>query len=108
VRISETLYKAADHIEQNGWYQGYFWPRPDIGWEPPYVDGDPCCALGAIAVVEDVNPHGVDTEAMKYVAEHVGLGTASFADWNDDPDRTKDEVLVALRGAAERAERAGR
>jgi hypothetical protein len=109
VRISETLYRAADHIEQNGWYQGYFWPIPRYAAEAPYTAGDPCCAMGAIAVVEDVDPVCQTPDAMRYLAEHLGYEFAArVADWNDMPERTKDEVLAALRGAAERAERAGK
>lgn len=113
MKISEALYKAAGHIEEYGWYQGYFWPDHEVGWEPPYVWGDSCCVLGAIAVVEEVDPINQDTEAMKFLADHLGLkgvvsGSARVADWNDMSMRTKDEVLTALRGAAQRAERLGR
>jgi len=109
MKISETLYKAADHIERRGWHQGYFWPGEKEAFEPPYVEGDPCCALGAIAVVENRDPVHETTAAMDYLAEHLGYKMAAFvADWNDMGSRTKDEVLAALRGAALRAEKAGR
>ena len=114
MKISETLYKAAEHIEAHGWYQGYYWPHPKDRIEPPYVQGDPCCALGAIAVVEDSDPM-YDTDAMKELADYLGIGvglilgkSAGVADWNDTAGRTKEEVLAALRGAALRAEKAGR
>jgi len=108
VKISETLYKAADHIDQNGWYQGWFWPGEWVG-VPPYVDGEPCCMLGAIHLVEGSDPERDEPPAMQYLADHLGMRyAAAAAAWNDMSHRTKDEVLVALRGAAERAERAGR
>jgi hypothetical protein len=66
--------------------------------------------LGAIAVVGGVDPVHEDTVAMRYLAEHLGLNGRSsrVADWNDMGERTKEEVLAALRGAALRAERAGK
>ena len=109
MKISETLDKAADHIVTHGWYQGYFWPNDghELGY-PPYVDGDPCCALGAIAVVEEMDQVLVYSEPMRFVGEHLGLKPAEVADWNDMPYRTKEEVLAALRGAAKRAEVLGK
>ena len=112
MKISETLYKAAEHIEVHGWYQGYFWPHEGLG-DPPYTQGDPCCALGAISVVEDSDPVQHDTPAMRELADYLGAkdplgGSAPVAEWNDTPLRTKEEVLAALRGAALRAERAGK
>ena len=110
MKISKVLSKAADHIEKHGWYQGYYWPSPtDYKWrEPSYTEGDPCCALGAIAVVEGRDPVHEETAAMEFLAEHIGETTAGVADWNDAGSRTKDEVLAALRGAAERARVLGR
>ena len=104
MKISETLDKAADHIVVNGWWQSYYWPTTShILGEPPYVDGDPCCALGAISVVEEVRPTRVTTDAMHFLGGTLGMSGVAVADWNDAPGRTKDEVLAALRGAAERA-----
>lgn len=109
MKISETLYRAAEHIETYGWHQGYYWPHSDrLSIEPPYIDGDPCCALGAIAVVEGADPTIDTTGAMEELADYVGETPAGVADWNDAGSRTKEEVLAALRGAALRAERAGR
>jgi hypothetical protein len=108
MKISETLDKAADHIVAHGWYQGYYWPTGETLWEPPYTEGDPCCALGAIAVVEGVDPANDVTDAMEFLAQHLGETATGVADWNDAGSRTKDEVLAALRGAAERAKVLGR
>lgn len=108
MKISETLYKAAEHIEVHGWHQGYYWPHPDLSLEPPYIDGDPCCALGAISVVEGSDPVIEATPAMEELALYLGMNTVLVADWNDMGYRTKEEVLAALRGAALRAEKAGR
>jgi hypothetical protein len=112
VKISETLYKAAEHIEMHGWHQGYFWPHHDRTFtfeEPPYTDGDPCCAIGAIGVVEGVDPANVTTDAMEALKTFLGFDFISHVpDWNDSKGRTREEVLAALRGAALRAEKAGR
>ena len=109
MKISKVLSRAADHIEEHGWFQGYFWPADDYLWsDAPYTDGDPCCAIGAVAVVEGVDPVAFDTEAMQFVAGHLAMTTARFTDWNDDPKRTKEEVLAILRAASERAKRLDR
>ena len=109
MKISETLDKAADHIVEHGWHQGFYWPTVGhaLG-EPEYVEGDPCCALGALSVVEGVNVYAGLTMAMGFLGQHLGMNAMSIADWNDTPERTKDEVLAALRGAAKRAEVLGK
>lgn len=99
-----TLDRAADVLEQNEWIQGRF--ARDI-------DGDVVdsgsrkavkfCVLGAIF---HVSGHG------RYASKSVHARFHALADqleshlkhpvisWNDDPARTKEEVVAALRGAA--------
>jgi len=105
VKVSKVLRKAADHIETYGHHKGYFWPDGE-SFDAPYTAGDPCCALGAIAVVEGVDPTIFDTEAMQFVADHLAMTTPRFADWNDS--HSDVEVLAILRAASEQAKRLGR
>lgn len=96
--VAATLEKAAQIVEE-GWTQGQ------------YRQGDCYCPLGAIAkacgyeVVEGVaveqKPFLSDAHFRKVVAlfgatiKSVGVWT-----WNDRSDRTQDQVVLAMRGAA--------
>jgi hypothetical protein len=100
-KSTEILTKAADVIETRGWIQG------------AYAHTDGVCALGAIAVAVGI---GTSTAAIitnrkccKVVEDFERwLGLADNADvtgWNDDRDRTAEQVTTALRECA--AELAG-
>jgi hypothetical protein len=53
------------------------------------------CAIGAVTKVTDWPAAG--NEALRYLAQAIGKGDATndIGIWNDDPDRTKEEVLEA-------------
>lgn len=84
--VAKTLLKAADYIEKHGWCQGKW--RNDAG---------EVCAYGAISSVERCGL------VRSGAAWRLGrfLNVVSVAGWNDQPDRTKEEVIAALRAAAE-------
>lgn len=49
-----------------------------------------CCAIGAVC---EGNAPGVDTEDQ--IAKALGFeGAGELIDWNDDPSRTKEDVLA--------------
>jgi hypothetical protein len=60
---TEVLLAAADLIERNGLHKGEEWPGADRGeeWHP----GDPCCVLGAIALVDWRFPGSCSSEKAK-------------------------------------------
>jgi hypothetical protein len=83
---SQILSAAADLIEREGWIQN------------PDREGPPYCAMTAVwrANTSGLLPVFWDCgEALRTV-----LGTNSVSVWNDAPERTKAEVLAALRAAA--------
>ena len=83
----QTLLDAADLIEKKGWIQGANW-RPGRGF----------CVFGAIDRVAK-NDGPAFNDAVKRVYSLIeGHGIAK---WNDEPGRTKEEVLAMLRRAAE-------
>lgn len=118
MKPSEVLDSAANIILRDGWYQGNFYEPP------PAVDGlaaaddeanrsAPCCQDGAlqraiwgVAYVGghwwiDPTPQAqAYKQARAYMEQVVGDNSI---DWNDHPDRTKEEVVAALRQAAENA-----
>ena len=95
--VADVLNGAAGLIERDGWCQRQ------------YRDENGCrCLAGAIDAVagEDPEFHWESTEdavtvrARHAVADVVGKNWSS---WNDEPGRTKAEVVAVLRAAAERA-----
>ena len=110
MKTSEVLRKAADEIRRRGWYQGEF--------APIEADDDSCpvCAWGAINVAHSGDPRnwyvegapGEESPALQVLAiAATGDAFRSVPSWNDDPERTVEEVLDAFERAAVAAEAAG-
>jgi hypothetical protein len=94
---SEILLAAADHIATAGLHKGELWPgRTSDKFD--YTPGDPCDMLGAIAIVTG------DTVCVAGVL-HILFQLDTFFQednlaWQDDPERTVDEVIFRLQHAA--------
>jgi hypothetical protein len=115
-RAQQLLLDSADRLERFGWRQGEYWPNACIA--SPYVEGDPCCALGALAVGFGVDTYdcanwaftarpvlalALDTLATEINADCAdGEHAPDVAAWNDDPERTATEVIAAMHHAAGR------
>lgn len=103
------LAEAADYIAEHGWTQGDY--RDDA------TGG--VCALGAIwstrdgilTVDEDDGRHkflasiDVCDKALVLLSQHLNVGPpgawgAHVPNWNDQPERTAEDVILALKGAA--------
>lgn len=109
---AELLRAAADRIERFGLFQGEYWPITPGGISAGYIPGDPCCALGALAVAAgyddplladaalDARPELVT--ATDALTAHLRLRArvAPVSVWNDHPARIATEVTAALRAAA--------
>jgi hypothetical protein len=93
-QVADLLDDAADLIEYGGWIQGAL------------EDRGAHCALGALVDVDLENQHRYLARAA--LAKQVGLNPDRagnwLANWNDDPLRTRQEVLDTFRAAA-KAER---
>lgn len=96
--ISQVLLAAAARIERDGWCQG------GCG-----RDGDRRCMMAALGDEHDLALPTAPSWLTLYRAleRHIRPGSKLLSVWNDQPDRTVDEVLAALRGAAAEVE-AGR
>lgn len=124
MKPSEILDKAADIIVRDGWHQGsYFETDPNATAEEDaeLAKTAPCCQDGAIlrAVYGTAWPttwqHGesdpkkekmaADEYMIGYVKKAYGVGSPIA--WNDRSTTTKDDVVTALRGAANNAREAG-
>lgn len=114
------LRAAADYIERNGLHKGNYFDidlgGPELnGYLTEYAPllterinaGNPpaCCILGSLYVGSEDWSSGhwsYDSLAVKAL-EHVIGDTHSYwtlHEWNDDPDRTAEDVISALRDAA--------
>lgn len=102
------LDRAAEIIERNGLHKGAMFDRAESA--PP--EECPVCPWGALAIAVVGTPSlrtNTDVRAVKpyanVLAAFLGLpGTDSswsVPDWNDAPERTADEVIAALKAAAQ-------
>jgi len=74
----KTLLAAADYIEEHGWCQN----RP--------VSGGRVCALQALHSVKVTGVY----DAVLELERRIGSAIVS---WNDDPSRTKEQVISTMR-----------
>ena len=102
--IAEVLEDAAEYIEEYGWAQ--------VTQASTWTPGKEACVLAAINAAEGRNPELMYnlTRAGHAFAKYIPTVKSVFYDesneeriwrWNDVPERTRDEVLTALRKAAE-------
>lgn len=98
---SEILLKAADLIEQKGWTR-YGYARDEDGNDvnPTSRHAVCFCAIGAIrASANDRGLGSLSRTAVRFAED--ALDCNSLDDWNDEFGRTKEEVVEALRRAAQ-------
>jgi hypothetical protein len=97
----EILHRAADLIEEFGWCQGAY-SQCEHGH--PYCEEHPLgshCAEGAIMQgLADLGSSALYAETVASLERRVGC---ALPRWNDQPGRTKAEVISFLRETAERA-----
>jgi hypothetical protein len=85
-QVADVLDDAADLLERKGWAPG--------------VGGGGRCALGALYSVARATD-ALRQRASRVLADSLGLPSGyRIAQWNDDPARTKQQVLDAFRTAA--------
>lgn len=101
MKLSEILRAAKALIETRGWCQG---DEASI-WGPP---NGPCCAATAISQLNIPWSGGQSFQgngAIKLLKQAAGLPEIyGLAQWNDAPERTKEEVLAAYDKAITAAE----
>ena len=102
---NQVLLLAADRIESLGWCQHNYGvgengnARRPGGLLDANLNQSPIretCPIGAIRAVESDKQKGDEAKAVLSAF----LGVKNIADWNDDPARTKAEVVAAMRKAA--------
>jgi len=100
---TEILIAAREKIEQ-GWTQKTY-ARSEDGDSVAYnsLDAVCWCPIGAIVAV---NRSRAGDRAIEILAEAVEVTTSRLTEWNDAPDRTQDEVIIAFGWAIEASKRA--
>lgn len=86
----QHLLKAADYIEKYGWCQG----------KMQKTTGE-VCALGALIIVNN-HKTAVDsfTSAQHEFERRKRLKRSGITVWNDEPGRTKEQVIKSMRRIA--------
>ena len=87
---TQILRDAADYLEAHKWAQGN-----------GFCDDRGVCVLGAVALgdVEVASRiHSVEDPTYRALKEYLGNHPVF---WNDAPERTKEQVVFALRGCAD-------
>lgn len=111
--IASVLDKAANIIDRNGWTQGDLYDMAQ--GEDMAAQDCRVCAIGAINTASYGHPmypvrasqlSAKAEHAVDLVRDHLRLGSMKLAVWNDDFDRTADEVTTAFRETAAELRRA--
>ena len=79
---SKLLLRAADYVEQYGWHQG------DSGSTSQGI-----CVVHAMVMAGGCMDH----PGYRRLYQHIGKAPSI---WNDEPGRTKEEVIAKLRSVA--------
>lgn len=91
--MEKSLREAKQRILDNGWVKGYD-GGPKEGW----------CAAAAIRNSPgDGGGKNIDLYPESWLFKEANGIRGEICDWNDDPARTKDEVLLAFGKAIEYA-----
>lgn len=92
-QVAADLRAAADVLERDGWTQGEY--------EQP--DGCKCISGALRSVCGGIDTTDTDRYLSAWYALRPVIGRGAI-NWNDEPGRTADEVIAALRTAADAAE----
>jgi hypothetical protein len=104
--VADLLDTAGDELERRGWCQGV---DGDDGSDP---DGCRVCLDGALYAATTGSPFpdpadfhtgnvGLRCEARQVLREVIGLPFPEpLTSWNDQPGRTAEQVIAAVRQAA--------
>jgi hypothetical protein len=104
LQAADVLDKAADHLERVGHHKGYLYDERQA--KGAAIESCRVCAVGAILVAAHGKPRYPDDEplvggisdlAILALTDHVD---GPVPTWNDEPDRTADEVVTAMRQTA--------
>lgn len=88
----EILVEAKRLLEEKGWCQGVF-----------QDEGSRYCSVEAVCQAMTLPDHETSADEGLIILASV-IGNTAIDEWNDDPSRTKEEVLTAFDKAIKLAE----
>jgi hypothetical protein len=99
--VAHTLREAAEYIGEHGWLQGTL----------SSADGR-VCAIGAIQRIGGTG-NARSYDAVDALYEYLDLPMTTgilhpVAIWNDEPERTAEDVILAMKCAAEELDSEGK
>jgi hypothetical protein len=98
--IVKMFLDAADYIEQRGHYKGQYFKRGVYDYAGSIFP--PACLVGAMMAAVHIDtgdePPPIVNRGENYMNDYLGVNDCTT--WNDRPERTAEEVITALRGAA--------
>ncbi|MFD4474620.1 hypothetical protein ACFWPU_00685 [Streptomyces sp. NPDC058471] len=114
----EACVEAARIIERDGWHQGnyykepegddFFSPRAQVAAKAAAKAAAPVCALGAINRAVSGNAaysRPIALQARELLSKHIGTPNGRafpyIPEWNDDPARSAEDVILALKHASQ-------
>lgn len=120
ITAAQVLSGAVERIQKYGWLQGCYAVTAEAVTASPVgraiPAGTPCGAAGNLIGTEvgATDVIGALRQSKYGRLDHVAvdeakavlrrdLGVDNLADWNDEPGRTKEQVIAALKAAAKRA-----
>jgi hypothetical protein len=91
LEVADVLERAAELLTPEGAWAQHIW----------YFNTERTCfcMIGAVAAVDGKAPSIVECELRDLFASVIGVERTPSA-WNDDPERTQQEVVDALKAAA--------
>ncbi len=90
--IGRKLYEAANYMDEHGHAKRILMD----------IEGR-VCLLGAISMAVDGTKDGISdlvSQCENACAKHSGVSIGILVDWNNAPERTKDEVVNLLKETA--------
>jgi hypothetical protein len=114
VTPAETLRDAALYLHRHGWHQDDLYAQPGVLTPAACADGAIRCALfGAPLTAIYADQHRQLTRVLGVLAAHIHQFVYDnterpvdpphviVGDWNDEPERTADDVIATMRAAAD-------
>ena len=104
MRTRDILRKTAKLLEEKGWTK-YYYAVDKKGQPVPPLSSKAYsfCLVGALCRIVDKDPLSGffgDCKKTKPIIKKLNVKVGELSNWNDDPKRTKEEVIKALRKAA--------
>lgn len=102
--VYQTLVEARKLIDEKGWTQGAMF-RSSTGVKLSFLKKEQTasyCMVGALRAQYRPDP-SIYGQVQELLHDVIGEEWASLESWNDQPGRTKEEVLAVFDKAIERA-----